>query len=700
MSIRVVLATDSQEPSGVGEHMLTLATELHREFDVVIACAASDRSRELLGRAARRGLAIKAFDACDGDRLAAWLAGSSADLLHVHAGIGWEGHGLAEAGTRAGITTVRTEHLPYLLTDESQRQQYRDGTQALDRIIAVSEASAETYRRNGIAAEKLSVVCNGIAPARAQCGRDAVRCHLGLRPDEALVLTVGRLTPQKAHQVLVEAVPAILSKLPGARFFLVGDGPEASNLQAAIAALGLCESVKLLGHRVDVPDLLGAADLFVLPSLFEGMPLVMLEAMAAGVPVVATRIGGVVEVLGDDYPLLVPAADRAALAQTIVDGLNDERLAQRVAAAGRDRFESRHRASRMADATAAIYRQALKTPPSPSRGSNTMAKTRLGFIGAGGIAQRHLGVLEQFGDVSLVAFADPDFERAQANAERFGAKVFDNYEALLEGVEVDALYICVPPFAHGPIEDAAIARSIPFFVEKPLAADLGVPERLARAIAERNLITAVGYHWRYLDVVDEAKRILAEKPAQLVEGFWLGDTPPPLWWRKLDQSGGQIVEQATHILDLARYLVGEVVSATSLVGHSDRPEYPDLDIPTASVASLRFASGAVGTISSTCLLGWTHRVGLHLFGDRIAIELSDRDIMVDVGAGRPYRQAEGDPVWREDRDFIDAVRGGENRIRSPYGEALKTHRLAVGIAQSAISGTPAFFPMDNASRTS
>ena len=181
----------------------------------------------------------------------------------------------------------------------------------------------------------------------------------------------------------------------------------------------------------------------------------------------------------------------------------------------------------------------------------------------------------------------------------------------------------------------------------------------------------------------------ATRSAQLVTGYWLDQTPPPQWWWHENKSGGQIVEQATHIVDLVRHLVGEVTEVYALGARTaERRDFPGLDIATATAVSLRFASGAVGTLSATCLLGWPHRTGLHLFGDRMAIELSDREIMVDVGRGRPMRHAEGDPVEREDRDFLDAVRGQPNRIRCPYGEALKTHRVALAIAQSALSRQP------------
>lgn len=315
-----------------------------------------------------------------------------------------------------------------------------------------------------------------------------------------------------------------------------------------------------------------------------------------------------------------------------------------------------------------------------------MTKTRIGFIGAGGIAQRHLGVLEQFEDVELAGFADPDFDRAVASASRFGARAYQNSAELLDDPQLDAVYICVPPFAHGEAERLAIQRGLPFFVEKPLSLDIDIAEAIAKDVAAANIITAVGYHWRYIDTVEEARRRLADRPAQLVSGYWLDQTPPPQWWWRQDQSGGQMVEQTTHIIDLARYLVGEVTQVYGLSGHRDREAFPGLDVPTASTASLQFASGAIGNIASTCILNWGHRVGLHIFAEGMALELTDHDIMIDVGAGRPVQHAQGDPVWREDRDFIDAVRGENNRIRCPYGEALKTHRVALAINQSAREG--------------
>lgn len=315
-----------------------------------------------------------------------------------------------------------------------------------------------------------------------------------------------------------------------------------------------------------------------------------------------------------------------------------------------------------------------------------MERVRIGFIGAGGIASRHISDLLGFDDVTVVAVADPAHTRAQEQAARCQAQVYTNHEEMLDQEALDALYICVPPFAHGPLELAAIERRLPFFVEKPLATTWETAQQIAAGIAAQQLVTAVGYHWRYLDTVEEAQALLSNKPVRLALGYWLDSTPPPAWWIREEESGGQMVEQTTHIFDLARLLVGDVERIYATGARLERPAYPAADIFDVSLATLHFTSGALGNMTSTCLLNWPHRIGLHLFCEGLAIELSEFEIMVDVGRGRPTRRAEGDPFVREDRAFIDAVQGKPNQIRAPYHEALKSLQLTLAANRSAHEG--------------
>jgi predicted dehydrogenase/glycosyltransferase involved in cell wall biosynthesis len=677
---RLFLVTESPAPSGVGEHMLTLAEGLRGDHDIVVAATPASG---LLARARARGLTVKAIDPADPQDLSRWFARAQPDIVHVHAGIGWEGHASARAAHEAGARVIRTEHLPYLLTDADQCDAHRAGLNHVDRLIAVSDAVADSHRQAELG-NRLATIPNGVAPPAAPTTPRATLRRYWALDDGPVLLMAARFAEQKGHRLLLDAMPVIRAAHPRITLLLAGDGPLTWTIAREIATRGLAGSVRMLGQRGDLPDLMAAADLLVLPSRFEGLSLVALEAMAAGLPIVASDAPGNAGMLEHGRSgWLAPAGDAAALAATVIDALSDRDRLRTVAATASDHQRAHYDADRMIRDTAAIYAEETSGAPRP----DGKRMTRIGFIGAGGIAHRHFGVLEQFEDVEIVAIADVDAARADEAAARFGARAFTDIDAMLDAVEVDALYICVPPFAHGAPERTAIARRLPFFVEKPVALDIATADAIAAEVAAANIITAVGYHWRYLDTVDEVRGLLAHNPARLMSGYWLDSTPPPQWWWHEDRSGGQMVEQTTHLIDLARYLAGDVTRVFGLAGHTDRAEFPGLDVPTVSTASLQFGSGAIANFASTCLLGWNHRVGLHLFGDRLAVEITDRELMVDVGRGRPVRGAQGDPVWHEDRDFIDAVQGKENRIRCPYADAVETHRVALAIGESARTGT-------------
>jgi predicted dehydrogenase len=317
-----------------------------------------------------------------------------------------------------------------------------------------------------------------------------------------------------------------------------------------------------------------------------------------------------------------------------------------------------------------------------------MRRLRVGCVGTGFIAGKHLNALAGFDDVEVVAVADAVPERAQQAADRIGARAHGDGLALLDGEDLDAVWLCVPPFAHGALEAAAIDRGIPFFVEKPLAADLAVARTVADRVAERGLATAVGYHWRHLGPVQRAAELLAGSPAQLVTGYWLDKTPAVGWWPNRDSSGSQVIEQTTHIFDLARHLVGEVAN----VAAAERPAAEGKgDVPAAASALLRFASGAVGSISSARVLGWRHRVALHVIAEDVVVEitergLTDHELRVVTADGEDVVRTDEDPILAEDREFLDVLLGRLPQARVPYDEALRTHALACAADRAARDG--------------
>ena len=316
------------------------------------------------------------------------------------------------------------------------------------------------------------------------------------------------------------------------------------------------------------------------------------------------------------------------------------------------------------------------------------ARTRLAFIGAGGVARRHAAVLDGFADVTVAGAADPDVSRAEELAARFGARVYADYREMLVCESLDAVYICVPPFAHGAPERAVLSAGLPFFVEKPLAADYATAAALAKEVRAASVPTAAGYHWRYLDTVEQAGDLLATNPARLAVGYWLDKVPPPAWWVDRRRSGGQTIEQATHVLDLTRALIGEVEEVSAIGARCPRAAFPNATIDDVSAATLLFRTGAVGSLVSTCLLDAKHRAGLEVFADGLALLLTEDELVVardgSVGTATPLIDAKR----AVDRAFIDAVRGKPGGVRVDYHEALATHRLACALARSAEDATP------------
>jgi myo-inositol 2-dehydrogenase/D-chiro-inositol 1-dehydrogenase len=323
-----------------------------------------------------------------------------------------------------------------------------------------------------------------------------------------------------------------------------------------------------------------------------------------------------------------------------------------------------------------------------------MHRCRIGLVGAGNVAQRHARVLSGLPDVDLVGVTDVVPDAARRLADQFDCRVFGEVTSLV-AADVDAVYVCVPPFAHGLAEEVVLSAGLPMFVEKPVAVDRGTAERIGALVTKSDVLTAVGHHWRYLDVVDRARALLDGRPARMINGSWWDKVPPVQWWARQSHSGGPIVEQSAHVLDLIRLLAGEVVEVTAY-GDGSPPPLDGADIDSVTAAALRFADGHVGTLSSACVLGWRHCAGVEVIAEGLALRVGENELVVREG-DREHR-IPGDPDAARtavDRAFVDAVRGLGDDIRVPYDEALRTHRLACAVAESAVAGRPVRLTADD-----
>jgi glycosyltransferase involved in cell wall biosynthesis len=210
--------------------------------------------------------------------------------------------------------------------------------------------------------DQITVICNGVDVRRYEQEVDthAVRQRLRLDTRARLIATVGTLKEQKGHCYLIDAAQEVVRQRADWHFLLIGDGRLRDGLHAQVRELDLSENVHFLGNRQDVPELLAASDLFVLPSLWEGLPMALIEAMAASKAVVATAVSGTVQVVvPNETGLLVPPGDAKLLAQAIEQLLTNPMQTRVMGAAGKRRVEEEFSAQRQAADHLALYRRLL-----------------------------------------------------------------------------------------------------------------------------------------------------------------------------------------------------------------------------------------------------------------------------------------------------------------------------------------------------
>jgi glycosyltransferase involved in cell wall biosynthesis len=290
-------------------------------------------------------------------RLGAMLAPLDIDVIHSHEFV-MAVYGAA-AARRLRRPHVITMHGNQTMTDRFRR---RLALRWAFRRSAATVAVSKDTRRHlesslGVREGIVQVIPNGIPEQRGD--RTATRAALGIAPDELLLLSVGNLTPRKAHAVLLEALIQLDRRGENLRWRLAiaGEGPERLRLENTIREAGLAARVHLLGSRTDVPDLQAAADVFVLPSLWEGLPLAILEAMFGGNVVIASDISGIPEAIEHGtHGLLTPPGDAAALADALGTVLRDPVSRDRLAAAALERARSRFTIDAMTSAYERLYR--------------------------------------------------------------------------------------------------------------------------------------------------------------------------------------------------------------------------------------------------------------------------------------------------------------------------------------------------------
>lgn len=282
---------------------------------------------------------------------------AEADVLHSH-----------KFGSNAwGSLLARTAGLPLIVHEHNFSEQPTLARRAIDRgliartahrVLCVSESVAEIERACGVPERLLEVVPNGVR-LDAAWPRGAARAELAITSDSFTLGIVGRLRPEKAHELLLEAVAQLAHAGRDVRLCIVGDGPRRVELQLLAARLGIDTRVSWAGERRDAATLAAAFDAAVVCSHWEGLPLAALESMAAGVPLVATSVGGLPTLLEGGAGLLVPPANVDELAAAIAQLMDDRDAAAAFAAAGRERVADHYSFEAMCSRIEDLYTTVL-----------------------------------------------------------------------------------------------------------------------------------------------------------------------------------------------------------------------------------------------------------------------------------------------------------------------------------------------------
>ncbi|MGC8835004.1 MAG: glycosyltransferase, partial [Armatimonadota bacterium] len=226
-------------------------------------------------------------------------------------------------------------------------------------VIAITRAVAESLSNAGVRMQRLRIIPNGIQVPIPKHSREDVRSALGIAPNAPVAIVVARLMEDKGVAGAIKAHTVLRQRAPNAVLLIAGDGPDRDALELMAEELGVESSVRFLGYRDDVPDLLAASDVCIIPSVFEGQSLVALEAMALGIPVVATSVGGLAEVVQHDKTgLLVDPMNHAALADAAFFLIQNKERARQLAEAGRNYVLSFYTRDIMVSKVAEVYRSA------------------------------------------------------------------------------------------------------------------------------------------------------------------------------------------------------------------------------------------------------------------------------------------------------------------------------------------------------
>ena len=329
----------------------------------------------------------------------------------------------------------------------------------------------------------------------------------------------------------------------------------------------------------------------------------------------------------------------------------------------------------------------------------TERRLRTGIIGTGGFARQHARRLAAIDEVRLTAFCNRTLERAVEYNQEFSGgqgQVFDDYEQMYEQAELDLVYICLPPYAHGREVALACERGIHFLIEKPIALDMALAKSMAAQVQASGVKAQVGFHYRHGAAVQRLKQAMqALPPGQPVfmTARYACNSLHADWWRDREKSGGQLVEQVIHLVDLARHFLGEAVQVYSVQDNLFHGSVPGYTVEDASATIIRFRSGSLAAINATngaIPNRWEYDWRLVMPGLVADFDNPNRAVFHQTDqtpvASEPVA-AETDLYLAETLDLLSAIRD-DRPTAVPIEEGLRSLELVLAARSSAETGVP------------
>jgi predicted dehydrogenase len=291
------------------------------------------------------------------------------------------------------------------------------------------------------------------------------------------------------------------------------------------------------------------------------------------------------------------------------------------------------------------------------------APVRVGVVGLGSMGWRHVGTLSRLPGVVLGGLVDVDEGRTEQASAKWGAPGFRSYEELLDRAPLDALLVCTPPVAHAAPALAAIARGIHVFVEKPIARRSEEAAEIVNAASRAGVVGAMGYQWRAIDFLDEIREKVTEQRLGLVAGRSIGPSSPRPWFLSWEEGGGVLLELASHDIDLARAIGGEVASVQAVATDVPLADGVAPGMRSALSISMQYRSGALGAIQVAWLAdGLPTSWAVDVITDRGAyyVVLDPTFALTGMSDGESIRREMTiSPSEANVARFVEAARAGE-----------------------------------------